>query len=214
LQENERESSSDSESSTSSFTVSDTGNHKLHHDVDSDRPDHHPSSDLIKDTAPRKSTDIIPIGEALSICRRPRIITLSQAPYNVVQVNGAFLRLSHSKSTTDFLGKPLQDLLVDDTIPRALQQSLTSMQKVTILLESSSQPFLRTPGCRPNLARISMTPVGTLPTAASHKKRITHFAIKFCEPRSSSASTSSSISSASLLSSHRVTEDTAVSVMG
>ena len=77
-----RESSSaasDSESSTSSFTVSDVGHH--HHsrahssDGDSARSPHASLSVGSKQSSsPKKSTNIISIGEALSICRRPRYV--------------------------------------------------------------------------------------------------------------------------------------------
>jgi hypothetical protein len=207
--EQERESSansSDSESSTSSFTVSDTGHQKgVHHLSDGDSAHAKSCSDMTKESLPKKApTDIISIGEALSICRRPRVITLSKAPYNVVQVNAAFLRLTHSKSTADYLGKPLQDLLLNETLPQALQLCGASMQKTSI--PGSSHPFLRASGHR-IISRISLTPVGTV---AEETKKITHFAIKFCEPRSS-ASISSSISTAS---SERSLREGPINVMG
>jgi hypothetical protein len=199
---------SDSESSTSSLSVSDTGHARGGVGSDGESGRAQASSDVTKESMPKKAlTDVISIGEALSICRRPRVITLSKAPYNVVQVNAAFLRLTHSKSTADFLGKPLSDLLLDETLPNALRLCGATQQKTSI--PGSSHPFLRASGHR-IISRLSLTPVGTLAD-----KNITHFAIKFCEPRSS-ASISSSISTASSLSSRRSLRevDTAINVMG
>lgn len=246
----EREACSDTESSTSSVTVSDLGgancprasNFKHSDGNDSDPQRRFSSSNAEVDvgTANKNqsvaTTAIITIGTALEISRRPRILTSARAPYNVVQVNAAFLRLTQSKSTNDFLGKPLQDVLhmqcSDDgdkinnritSLATGLKASYTTMQKVSIpgypsLLRSD----VTTTSNMTEIQRISIVPVGVPPSKndSTADGKVTHFAIKFSinegQDRSRPASTSSHLSNTSNSNNHRTSKNDscAIHVMG
>jgi hypothetical protein len=123
----------------------------------------------------------------LTFQTRSRIIALAKAPFNVVQVNAAFLRLTNSTSTADYLGKPLQELTEGSSLISALNDSLTTCQKVSIPGHESFHCV------KQRLRRISVVPVGA---PGLHDVQITHFAIKIrCSDRSSSTASSSTSSS-------------------
>ena len=248
----EKDTFSDTESSTSSVTVSDIGGVNcppMPHlqDIDGEASvsqrvscTNSASNVTLNEDQPSMTTSaIITIGTALEISRRPRIITSAQAPFNVVQVNAAFLRLSQSKSTNDFLGKPLQDVLLplqrtgDNDVMNQSIQSLkkglktcnTTMQKVSV----AGYPNLleNTIGTNPtNVRRISITPVGVPPKTdgtTTTDGKVTHMAIKLSihsavttHERSRPASTSSSTSSMCTANHHSTSNDAngAIHVMG
>ena len=206
----ETETFSDSESSTSSVTVSDLGdthrrrtsniNHFDGNDFNQQRSSSSISESDTGSTTKNLSVTtsaIIPIGVALEISRRPRILTSAQAPYNVVQVNAAFLRLTQSKSTDDFLGKPLEELLLMQQISHGGDKINSTVTSLTAGLKASytKMQMISVPGY-PNLIRnnvrkttsktvtdiyhISIVPVGVPPsTSSAVDGKITHFAIKF-----------------------------------
>jgi hypothetical protein len=177
--------------------------------------DHHPPGA----TATTSAAAMLTIGQALDISRRPRIITSAQAPYHIVQVNAAFLRLSNSKSTNDFLGKPLQECLQlhingtdgdDDqqsehesvSLAAGLKSSYTTMQKVSVPgypdLLRRQVTTASSSGNAANVHRVTIVPVG-VPSKLDEAAKVTHFAIKISmhptPKQSRAASTTSSSSS-------------------
>ena len=236
----EKEIYSDTESSTSSVTISDNGggvncrrSSKVQPHSDgrtSDSPlatfvkstnnleDQHP----LGATATTSGAAMVTIGQALEISRRPRIITSAQAPYHIVQVNAAFLRLSNSKSTNDFLGKPLHECLqlringTDDddddddqqsehesvSLAAGLKSSYTTMQKVSVPgypdLLRRQVATASASGNAANVHRVTIVPVG-VPSKLDEAAKVTHFAIKISmhptPKQSRPASTTSSSSS-------------------
>jgi hypothetical protein len=114
-----------------------------------------------------------------------RIITLAQAPFKVVQVNAAFLRLANATSTGDFLGKPLRELTVGPSVEAALQESLASLQTVVV---PGGEHFRKTKNLH---QRVAVFPVGT----PGPEVKLTHFAVKLRVGNDKSPSCSSSVSS-------------------
>jgi PAS domain-containing protein len=188
--------SSDSESSsTSSFTASD--------DADANNIDlgNHPRYEgrsAAKSRVQRSLSDVISIGEALSICNHPRyvsfcffislahqnfsdlvlsrhfssIITGATAPFCVVQVNAAFHRLTGLKSE-DILGKPILDLMSapDEMLPCSLGQCAITLH-ATILRHQVFKTATSTKSKQQREQKILVSPVGPQP------ENITHFRIE------------------------------------
>jgi hypothetical protein len=222
--------SSDSDSWTSSVTVSDND------PLDSNPSDgnmtnsQHVLSTGVSTMKPQSNMGnvIVPIGEALAISRRPRVIVLAQAPYTIVQVNAAFLRQSKSKLTSDFPGKSLNDFMQLETdgstmsLTSGLRSSYKTKQKVSLTVSRAALRFNSGGSAalsrNNDVYRVSIVPVGTVEAGQNlSDAKITHFAIKFSIPPPPQRSRP--LSSPSTLSSGTATSSTgsktgAINVMG
>lgn len=90
------------------------------------------------DSSSSPEEDILPvftsIGDALSLSKEARIVTLSEEPFLVVHVNAAFSRLT-SLSSIRIQGKQLRDLIEGEELLEALKTSSNSRTTSTMKLK-------------------------------------------------------------------------------